>query len=634
MSSKVSIMDINPLEHLTSDVAISNYNYESIMNGLVNWNNSKMDTITIRLATTTDPYFVDYTIPTKHSYDVTSGTAIARTFLKRGLFAYKERYDISAAFDPDGTKTDKLTLRFTVNDNGGTNWELYQINTVYDEVTSKTVTEQGSDVSDLGIILTQNDTFKHDYIPSLFFRRSVVDGTGHGHVVLYKTLKPVSAGDTILEGDNCVRYVQVSEDGVLAPHRTNVTQHGCQINYGDKVYVQSRVHEFDDSKRCSSYDSGMTAKFDVYNPDETYEYGNYVYFNGEYFMYTSDTATEDLAPYDEELNDNEWVRSYNDETWKRIFLEDTYVKLSASKTLRYSTNTDISGFILQNSSNESNEATNINVNGSLRISGGETKEHTGLAIFETSNYTNWPSNTPKWNVGSAYTTDTEKSVYELQGYSAKMVFNHADPTIKYKNIINYDGPDLDQGLCIFLPVNVAVKENDVDVVKTPEDGTMIEFLFRIWPDPTLNGNVANDLIINKSQIYVYNIDDYVDFNWKDSFSPNNVFPIAKFSMARMTNFYVFAENIGVPDKPVLYKARFIYSKTDGRWKTYDYYQMPDHIFLSPLGFVDPSTEEAFGVQTAGFPLYQDPFSNYNLMPLHADDGYLNRITEFVSEDNG
>ena len=98
-------------------------------------------------------------------------------------------------------------------------------------------------------------------------------------------------------------------------------------------------------------------------------------------------------------------------------------------------------------------------------------------------------------------------------------------------------------------------------------------------------------------------------------------------MARLTNFYVFSENIAVPNRPVLIKARFVYSGDEKTWKTYDYYQLPDCIFLSPNGFVDPGrpSDETYGVETAGFPLVQDPFSNYDLSPVLVDDSFRNRI---------
>ena len=42
MSTNLNLADINPLEHITGDIAISQANYESVMNGLVQWNMSNM----------------------------------------------------------------------------------------------------------------------------------------------------------------------------------------------------------------------------------------------------------------------------------------------------------------------------------------------------------------------------------------------------------------------------------------------------------------------------------------------------------------------------------------------------------------------------------------------------------------
>ena len=106
-------------------------------------------------------------------------------------------------------------------------------------------------------------------------------------------------------------------------------------------------------------------------------------------------------------------------------------------------------------------------------------------------------------------------------------------------------------------------------------------------------------------------------------------PLAKFSMARVTNFYVYDENIGVPNRPVMYRATFVYAKgeevSDGQWKLFDYYQLPDHVFIGPVGFVDPTNKgimddtrpgnEYKGYETAGFPMFADPFEKTSLTPV-------------------
>jgi hypothetical protein len=220
-----------------------------------------------------------------------------------------------------------------------------------------------------------------------------------------------------------------------------------------------------------------------------------------------------------------------------------------------------------------------------------------------------------WHDNKVY-TDTDE-------YTAKMIFHHADDDVKMVNIINYDGPDLDRGLAIYLPAeDLVTGENGELAYVEAQDGATFEFMFRIWPNTKLNGAETADLIINKAQIYVYTV--------PTSDSEEGASILAKFSMARLTNFYLWAENVAVPNRPVFYKAKFIYSRDAKAWKTEDYYQIPDHIFLSPKGFVDPSvrgedgvygnSDPFSGVETAGFPLMQDPFGGMDLTPIK-----LNRI---------
>ena len=65
--SNVNIGNAFPLEKLDSDISRNNYNYQSILNGLIKWNNSSDDTVTIRLTKDSAPWFEDYIIPSKKS---------------------------------------------------------------------------------------------------------------------------------------------------------------------------------------------------------------------------------------------------------------------------------------------------------------------------------------------------------------------------------------------------------------------------------------------------------------------------------------------------------------------------------------------------------------------------------------
>jgi hypothetical protein len=224
-----------------------------------------------------------------------------------------------------------------------------------------------------------------------------------------------------------------------------------------------------------------------------------------------------------------------------------------------------------------------------------------------------------WIEGNTCEYDPNVPITERQAYSASMIFDHSAEDVSTVNYINYDGPDLDQGLCIYLPVHG--KSDDGTGENTPEDGYTFDFFLRIWPKPAYNGQSTNDLIINKAQIYVYSVDD-ADEAKSGSCTLN---PLAKFSMARLTNFYVYDENIGVPNRPVMYRASFVYSAKDGKWKLFDYYQLPDHVFIGPVGFVDPTNKgimddtrpgnEYKGYETAGFPMFADPFEKTSLEPV-------------------
>lgn len=614
MSKTLSILDANPLEHLSSDIAISQYNYESIMNGLVEWQSSKMETVTVRLATNTDPYFVDYVLLTKHAYDSGSGNVASSVALTPGSFSFNEKVKVSAMHDPDSSASDTIKVRINTINNGDTTWRLYGNAIIYNETL----------MDENGELYLDNNTFKHTYVKDIYFKRStVVDGVPY--ITLYRTITDVAKGDAIEVGTNCEQVVVDYEDVKLpTEHVIDGTQ---LVRYNGKLYVADgsiTPYMTPDSDR-----SGYKVYCDEYTEGNRYEYGTMLYYRGEMFVAVTDNALG-LPPvsieYDEDLEAN--VLEYNGKYWTACFLVDTYAEVTGSGNYSVNAVTDFDGFILRNvGENESSAQTEIKLTTSLQIKGKTSTPNSGVAVMGTTNFSRWPMTSPKWKPNKSYSTDTTKNVYSLQEYSATMVFNHADADVKKMNILNYDGPDLDQGLCIFLPVDVLMDDGSVS---SPEDGYMFEFLIRIWPDPAYNDRTVNDLIINKSQVYFYNISDYTEFDWSNrDFDSSNVKPIAKFSMARLTNFYVFSENIGVPDRPVVYKARFIYSESEHMWRTYDYYQLPDHVFMSPTGFVDPMAgdDAHIGVETGGFPLFQDPFAGTDLTPIRVTEDYTARILE-------
>jgi hypothetical protein len=364
-------------------------------------------------------------------------------------------------------------------------------------------------------------------------------------------------------------------------------------------------------------DDGKLEHGKVYLYDPTGDVNNYKY--GEFFVYTGEDTAYAYPPYDLAAEDGQPAeRSYND-GWGNpsVILLPVTPDFSKTNAVRWTTTTDIEALLLlRTGEGSADKVPDIEIKPNVRLIGGTTEDNGGLAVFDTANYAEWPGTTPKWSPGHNYSTDVTKGISEKQNYSATMVFDHANPDCKECNIVNYDGPDLDQGLIIYLPVE-SVQDGKIVY---PKNGRMFEFLFRIWPNPAYNGHETADLVINKAQIYVYSVPSRNALDCHPA-------PIAKFSMARLTNFYVFSENIAVPNRPVLIKARFVYSGDEKTWKTYDYYQLPDCIFLSPNGFVDPGrpSDETYGVETAGFPLVQDPFSNYDLSPVLVDDSFRNRI---------
>lgn len=65
MTTEPNIGQAFPLEKLASDIARSEYNYQAILNGLILWDKSTADEITIRLTKDTTPFFQEYTIKTR-----------------------------------------------------------------------------------------------------------------------------------------------------------------------------------------------------------------------------------------------------------------------------------------------------------------------------------------------------------------------------------------------------------------------------------------------------------------------------------------------------------------------------------------------------------------------------------------
>ena len=630
-TQQVNIRDINPLEHLTADLSKARFNYESMLNGLVEWNNSKLKNVTVRLMCDTEPGFVDYTFPTKRSSEGNGGN-IADPYSWENSYSYTQRYPVSAMISEDPMNNDKIDIRTTVNEAADSTWRLCASVVLYDEQytveqlvvdESTQVLHTSDDDNSTGNILTHDGTDATvDYIPGQFIR---IYYPAEGRSELKWVSSAIKAGEAIIQS-NTHNVVERWSLDRLNDYRQSDTMDYLFVVYDGKVYRPTGTMS---RSVPSSKSSGWEYYCDVYSDDGKLEHGkvylydptgdanNYKY--GEFFVYTGEDTAYAYPPYDLIAEDDQPVeRNYND-GWENpsVILLPITPNFNKTNAVRWTTTTDIEALLLlRTGEGSADKVPDIEIRPNVRLIGGTTEDNGGLAIFDTANYAEWPGTTPKWSPGHNYSTDVTKGINDKQNYSATMIFDHANPNCKECNIVNYDGPDLDQGLIIYLPV----ESMQDDKIVYPKNGRTFEFLFRIWPNPAYNGHETADLIINKAQIYVYSVPSRNALNCHPA-------PIAKFSMARLTNFYVFSENIAVPNRPVLIKAKFVYSEEEQTWKTYDYYQLPDCIFLSPNGFVDPSrpSDETYGVETAGFPLVQDPFSNYDLSAVLVDDSFRNRI---------
>ncbi len=640
-TARVNIRDINPLEHLTSDLAKARFNYESMLNGLVEWNSSKMDNVTVRLMCDTEPGIVDYTFPTKRASN-NMGSNIVDIETGDGAFSYNNEIPISAMISEDTEYNDKIDIRVSVVENGGSKWQLWASAFIYDEYDNEslliddnqTPIGHNSDDSTGSLVVSRGSVASMEYLPGQFIRVTHNDDASSEIRWVSAKILP----DEQIDGTNTEAvFEEWKANRIHEYSRAGVANH-LFVVYKNRVY---RPVGSITTRPPSSAGSGWEYFCEVITANNLrhirLEHGQvylYVhpchagdYSRAELFLYNGDNTSSSYVPY--ELNCvnecNKCTRVYND-GWvdHSVLLFPITGEFDGTLSYRWTVTTDIESIVIRRLTDGDGSAIpEIYVLPNVRIVGEKSEDNGGLAIFDTSNYSAWPGTSPKWVSNNEYTTDVNRGVYEKQNYTATMVFDHTNPNCKQCNIVNYDGPDLDMGLAIYLPV-----ESTVDgKLSYPKNGRTMEFMFRIWPNPAYNGRETSDMIINKAQIYVYNIPSASDIGKDKTSIGCNARLLAKFSMARLTTFYVFSENIAVPNRPVLYKAKFIYSAEDHEWKTYGYYQIPDCIFLSPSGFVDPSkrADNTYGVETAGFPLMQDPFSNYDLSPVLVDDTFRNRI---------
>lgn len=695
MSDNTNIGYAFPLEKLGSDIARNNYNYQSILNGLIEWNCTSDDTVNIRLTKDTDPWFEDYQIPSKKTVldtgtlntTITSEVGINKfvpTGISSALYGGSKKFTISTA--DTSTDIDIATNTITLIDatgfelddqvkiqvdSGGSlpdplvDTQLYYIvsKNINDIQLSLTSGGVAIDITTIGNGILTFTKYTKSYIVDktdpgdIATIRATVNNVGDGIWRLYYSIaiQDWDSG-TSYKAPNIVKYsglyykvVFDAESSIISPDidtlnftplfkswSSSITE---EYNIGDYaiddvdggLYIASQYTAASNVRPSES--SIFTLVAPLYVANMSYESGSYVFNSNNLFMSTTNVINSTIAPNVETTG-----------LWAELLVDaiPTAGTFTSTSVFRWTATINTSNFFIRNESSISSNA-NTNINLRLTVKGTEPASiyQRSVDMFPTSNFSFWPqSDNSIWDTTTTYgPTDDSISITKRQNYSATMVFDHTRPDIaKTVNYINYDGPDLDQGLCIYLPVEIDIGD---DGLAYPEDGFTFEFFFRLWPSVALNDASTRDHIINKSHIYVYSA-----ANNESITTDTCEEPVAKFSMARSTNFYMFGENVTVPDKPVCYRATFVYSEADKKWCTLDYYQLPDHIFVGPVGFIDPQNpanmdinNEAIGninpnaanigYETAAFPMFQDPFSNGDLTPYRVSgdntNGFKNRI---------
>ena len=498
-----------------------------------------------------------------------------------------------AATDATDEGKDDVVIRLNVVNNGGTRWRAFIDTFIFD---SKEAAET---------------------LPYAIYRNAETEGYSLYVVDSPKTSTEDAQTTLMISEYSSEMFKQKNHVVINAGSAYLVTEgDGTELLYLTDLGTSKAVYLGSVWESGKSYNKGDLVVRNIATEEGEENYHMFVNL-------ADDNANlSDPADYMGALVDGSYVDyAGEDQLWKEIVLLPISNEFSSSSVVRMKPDNDFMGIVLQNvGSDYADIGVNIGVEGNTKYKMPDSTYSRRVGVFNTSNYSMFPYSTADaWIEGNTCEYDPNVPITERQAYSASMIFDHSAEDVSTVNYINYDGPDLDQGLCIYLPVHG--KSDDGTGENTPEDGYTFDFFFRIWPTPSYNGQSTNDLIINKAQIYVYSVDD-ADEAKSGSCTLN---PLAKFSMARLTNFYVYDENIGVPNRPVMYRASFVYSAKDGKWKLFDYYQLPDHVFIGPVGFVDPTNKgimddarpgnEYKGYETAGFPMFADPFEKTSLEPV-------------------
>ena len=581
-----------PIESIGRDIARNNYNYESIFNALMEWNNSEKDYATVRLMKNSAPYFHTWTFPTKKAQAKTASISLV-TPVASNSFDIDGEYGMVASTDATEEGKDDVVIRINVANNGGTRWRAF---------------------IDAFILNSEDEATKLKYA---IYRKLESDGysvymvdTPNDDPTLARCSHLIADYSSDMIAGNLMHHFVVNEGSVYAITTNNAV-------YLDDLGTSKAIFVGTVWESGKSYNKGdlVVSKSDGEDEHDT---GYHMFVN----LAEDNTNLSDPNDYLGTMDSNGYTPyAGEDQLWKEIVLLPISNVFSSSSIIRLKPDNDFMGIVLQNADTAyADPNVNIGIEGNTKY---KTKDSTyvrRVGIYDTANYTMFPYSTADaWMEGRVCEYDPNIPIKQRQGYSASMVFDHSRDDVTTVNYINYDGPDLDQGLCIYLPIKGA--SDDGTGENTPEDGYTFDFFFRIWPNPAYNGQTTSDHIINKAQIYVYSTEDADEAKSGTC----TLDPIAKFSMARLTNFYVYDENIGVANRPVMYRASFVYSKDANQWKIADYYQLPDHVFIGPVGFVDPTNKgtiddnrpgnEYQGYETAGFPMFADPFEKTSLEPV-------------------
>ena len=326
-----------PIESIGRDIARNNYNYESIFNALMEWNNSEKDYATVRLMKNSAPYFHTWNFPTKKAQSKTASISLI-TPVAPNAFDLDGEYGMVAATDATEEGKDDVVIRINVVNSGGTSWRAFIDAFVFDNETE-------AESLQYAIYRKAGDT-ESSY--SLFIVDKPKDDT---------TTPATAATTTAL----------ISEYGST----TNAVKHHFVVNEGSVYAVTSG----NGSAPLYLTDLGTSKAVyvgSVWEAGKSYNKGDLVVRNigeeGEenYHMFVNlaeDNANlSDPADYLGTLSSDYGYSEYSgeDPLWKEIVLLPISNAFSSSSVIRMKPDNDFRGIVLQNV-NDSYAETNVDI---------------------------------------------------------------------------------------------------------------------------------------------------------------------------------------------------------------------------------------------------------------------------------